>query len=211
MVEFVELTSVDSPEYNQAIEIYEEAFPLAERQPVSVIRHRISSGLYQAYVGRLEETGEVVSLAFLWPFKDSNFILLDYLAVKKSIRGQNVGSAYLASMIQVLNPQQKYLLIEVDNPKFAPDESEATRRIAFYQRNGAQLMKDLRYLLPPAQGNEPTEMMLMIFPNYKTPQIEASQVRDLIIQLYREAWERGMDDPYLNEFINDVADPIELV
>jgi len=211
MVDFVELTEVDSPEYSQAIEIYEEAFPLAERQPVSIIRHRISSGLYKAYIGRLEETKEVVVLAFLWPFKDSNFILLDYLAVKKSVRGQNVGSAYLISMIQVLKPQQKYLLIEVDNPKFAPDEDEATRRIAFYQRNGARLMKDLRYLLPPAQGKEPTEMMLMVFPQYKTPQIEASQVRELIIQVYREAWERGVDDPYLNEFINDVTDPIELV
>ena len=211
MVDFVELTEVDSPEYSQAIEIYEEAFPLAERQPVSIIRHRISSGLYKAYIGRLEETKEVVVLAFLWPFKDSNFILLDYLAVKKSIRGQNVGSAYLISMIQVLKPQQKYLLIEVDNPKFAPNEDEATRRIAFYQRNGARLMKDLRYLLPPAQGNEPTEMMLMIFPQYKTPQIEAYLVRNLIIQLYREAWERGVDDPYLNEFIDDVTDPIELI
>ncbi len=211
MVEFIELTEVDSADYRQAIEIYEEAFPLAERHPVNVISHRISTGLYKAYVGRLKETGEVVLMAFLWPFQDSNLILLDYLAAKKSFRGKSVGSSYLSKMSQILESQQKYILIEVDNPKFAPNEEEATRRIAFYQRNGAQLLKDLRYLLPPLQGDEPTEMFLMISPHYKTPQIEAALVRNLIIQLYREVLGRGLDNPHLNAFIDDVKDPIELV
>ncbi|MBC6423936.1 MAG: hypothetical protein GDA43_22020 [Hormoscilla sp. SP5CHS1] len=56
-----------------------------------------------------------------------------------------------------------------------------------------------------------TEMLLMVFSEYKNDTIAAQMVKEAIVQIYRELYRRDRDDPVLNDFIHDIQDPIVLV
>jgi len=73
-------------------------------------------------------------------------------------------------------------------------------------------MQGVRYVVPPLDGSSMiTEMLLMVFSEYKNDTIAAQMVKEAIVQIYRELYRRDRDDPVLNDFIHDIQDPIVLV
>jgi hypothetical protein len=149
---------------------------------------RITKGQNQLYTG--ESAGKVVFMALLWPLQGTDFILLDYMATHTDHRGKNIAAAFLQQMRTELEAQDKYFIIETEDPAFGANTEERTRRLAFYKRNGAEVLEGVRYILPALQGNEPTDMLLMIFPANVDTQIDASLVRSLVTQIYREVYGR---------------------
>ena len=158
---FTEVTDVDSKDFNVAMEIYSCAFPVNEQQPLDVVKERVRRGLNQIYVGR--DGHEITFMALLWPLKNTDFILLDYMATSVAYRGKNIGSYFLQSMREVLAGSNKHFIIEVEDPEYGENKEERQRRLAFYKKNGARELKDVRYVLPALQGGVSTEMKLMIF------------------------------------------------
>lgn len=207
-MEFREINQTDSSEFQQAMEIYREAFPANERHSLSTVVERVNRGLNRLYVAGLN--GEVTFLALLWPLKDTQFILLDYIATKANHRGKGIASAFLTTLRDQLINTRQHLILEVENPKFG-DPTEKERRVAFYKRHGARELEGVRYLLPPLAGSTPTEMILMIFPEYSDGKISGALVKNLIIQMYQELYNRQSDDDLLNTFINQIGDTIKLV
>ena len=103
------------------------------------------------------------------------------------------------------------MILEVENPKFGDRVQEKERRVAFYKRQGARELEGVRYLLPPLEGNIPTEMILMMFCEFSQENIDATTVRNLIIQIYRELYGREGDDALLVTFVDDIRDTIKLI
>jgi len=172
MIEFVEIKDTKHAGFAAALEIYADAFPSNERQQVELLKEKIDKGLSRLYVGYFGD--EVVFIAILWPLKDTEFILLDYIATKKSHRGQGIGTAFLNEICQMLKYNNKFMLIEVENYEYGSQREEKRRRVAFYQRVGAKVMQGVRYVLPPLDGSSiPTEMLLMVFPEYGNGTIDS--------------------------------------
>ena len=86
-----------------------------------------------------------------------------------------------------------------------------SRAERFYKRRGAKIMEGVRYLLPPLAGGEPTEMILMLFPESKNETLSSTVVKNLITQIYRELYGRPEDDALLGTFVHDVGNPIKLI
>lgn len=209
MVQFYEITTAIHQEFRDMLAIYTESFPANERHTGRVIRKRVNNGQYRAVVGRLPD--EVVFMALLWPLKNTDFILLDYMAVKKGYRGEGIGTEFMRHIFDILKMYGKYLILEVENPDYGNNTDQRKRRVAFYSRNGAVKMESVRYILPPLSGVDPTEMIMMILPEYNEGQISGKVVKELIIQIYREVYNRNEEDLLLNSFIHDIPSSVSLL
>lgn len=205
-MEFQEVKSTDSKDFHDAMEIYTEAFPASERHSIPVISQRVRDGLSKLYVG--SSNGEISFLALLWPLKGTEFILLDYIATKATHRGKGIASDFLVAQKGKLRDTKQYLILEVEDPKLGDEQK---KRVSFYRRHGAKELEGVRYLLPPLDGVIPTEMILMIFPDYKSEEINGAVVKNVIVQIYRELYERREDDTLLGTFVHDIGDRIKLV
>lgn len=208
-MQFKEINTVDSKEFNEAMEIYTEAFPASERHSVSIISQRVRDGLSKLYVG--SSNNEITFLALFWPLKTTNFILLDYMATKATHRGKGIASTFLKEVREILRNTHEYLIMEVENSEFGDKQKEKEKRVRFYKRHGAKELKGVRYLLPPLDGTIPTEMILMIFPEYKSEEIDGAVVKNVIVRIYRELYDRKEDDALLGTFLHDIRDRIKLI
>ena len=165
--------------------IYKEAFPLNEQQPIAVIKTRLQQSKEIVIAATIND--KVVGFGFLYDLKNTDFLLLDYLAIKENQRGQNIGGSLLTYLKQYASKIKKHLLMEVDDPKYGGEE----RRVAFYQKNGAYWLKDVKYILPALDGDNATEQILMIVPFGAKTTFNGMEIKRLAKILYRELY--GID------------------
>lgn len=122
-------------------------FPDDELKPVSSIEllydHNayLGMGLYEAAAASGESTTDrLLGYALFLTPPGQSTILLDYYAILEEYRDLGLGSFFLQEMKSHFRNVDG-ILIETENPAFAPNEEEAllrNRRNAFYSRNGAQ-------------------------------------------------------------------------
>lgn len=205
-VRFQQIHSSQHPATAAALAIYEEAFPLSEQIPRSRVEERIDSGIYELWVGQRGEA--VVFMAILYTLRDSDLILLGYIATHSEARNQGIGSRFFRRILEALQERDRYLLLEVELPNEADPMTQ--RRYEFYRRLGALFLQDVRYILPPLSGGEPTEMCLAIAPEYKTPTLAGDRVRQLLCQLFQEVYDRPLSDPLLQTCLQDVPETVYL-
>jgi len=203
MTVFSKILASDLPEMRDALEIYTDSFPANERHPADVIRERARDERYRVIVGR--EQNEIVFFAMLRPLRGSEFVLLDYMATKSRHRGQGVGAAFLKSVAGMAEVKGKFLLMEIEDPARGENREERARRVEFYRRQGAKQLQGVRYLMPGLSGGAPTEMILMVLPPCGEGEIDAMAVRRVVIQIYKELYNRDREDSLLNSFVNEIA------
>jgi hypothetical protein len=138
-------------EWNQDIEwwnIYLESFPVNERDSRQQIHFALESNL--AYAGRLQCDKQTVAITLIYPLNRIHCTYLHYFAVHNTQRGQNLGSRlllYLIKQSDLIN-QQKHgkslgLIWEIED-LYHSDEKERVlrqKRLKFYEKNGAKLLK----------------------------------------------------------------------
>jgi GNAT superfamily N-acetyltransferase len=188
-IEFIRVGAEDK-RFDGAIRIYEESFPPNERHPSSVIKGRVKSGKEEMFVGLLQ--GEVVLMALIWPLKSTDFILLDYIAVKKQYRGQSIGSRFMSRICDLPGYGNKIIILEVENPGFGENREQRQRRVSFYRALGALELSGVRYILPPLSGAVPTDMILMVLPMRQNTKLQGDLVRKIVLKIYGELY--GLDE-----------------
>lgn len=209
VINFNEITNTEHVYFRDAVKIYSESFPSNERHSLEVIKKRVTNKSYRMFIGHLNN--EAVFMALFWYLKNSNFILLDYMAVKEKYRNKGIGGRFVKNVFSILEEKNKYFILEVENPKYGDNREQRKRRVKFYKRLGAMEMKNTRYILPALSGGEPTEMLLMVFPKYTGGKISGKLVKSIILQIYREVYNRNEDDRLLNTFIHTIPDVVILI
>ncbi len=138
----MELVELELPEWE---EIYEkrmrEDFPENELKPFSAMKQMRKAGIYRAY-GLREEKGLLAYWCVLCDQKEKT-MLLDYLAIRKDLRGQGYGRKVISSLADNMNSGY-ILFIESENPEGAENAEEKAireRRIRFYQSCGCNLLR----------------------------------------------------------------------
>lgn len=115
-----------------------EDFPEEEVKPLEVIEDAFASGSYTAYVLEVDRS---VSAYASFISSDKDVVLLDYFAVTQGAgRGGGLGSRFIRELVREVNTGG--FILECEVPEMAANESEKMirqKRIAFYERNGAQL------------------------------------------------------------------------
>ena len=160
--------SVQTLSLSQIRAIYRERmrddFPPDELKPLVTIERALARNEYvcygaaegedvlaYAYFVKLKEDGQQAALlaaanaridtqkASFDGYGPAPYALFDYFAVRRELRGREVGSWFLQALIAGPLRGMECVLLEVDDPACAstPEEAEKrTRRLAFYLRNG---------------------------------------------------------------------------
>jgi hypothetical protein len=203
------LTDTNNIDFFDSIEIYKESFPSNERQPLKLIKERVEKGLSELHVGYLGN--EIVCIAFLWYFNDSEYVLLDYMAVIRKYRNNYIGGNFFKFLTQKAINEKKYLIFEVEDFQYGNNIEQRKQRINFYIKNGAYILQDIPYLLPSLDNTQPTEMLLMISPNYLNNQISKTKIQNLITRLYLELYNKSEKDILLNSILKKIPSKIVLI
>ncbi|MCX6013737.1 MAG: GNAT family N-acetyltransferase [Chloroflexi bacterium] len=207
--QFVVVTDTASKDFNQAIDIYHNSFIANERQTVDEVIHRIQQKLYIMTVLKINDM--VTGFSLTYHFKAERYNLLDYLAVKKGLRNKGFGSLLFShsyKQLTMLYPETKFLVIEVDDPEYGDSREKTIRvnRIKFYEKFGARIINNFKYYMPPmVNGSLPVDMRLMIYNDQQETKLDSTILKELLIALYRQCYNRKEDDVYLQKMLGDIS------
>jgi len=126
------------PSLEQLDRVYQEdlkaAFPPDELKSLAAIKFQWQeAGTYRPYCLFDDDGMGPVGTAFLWK-GGPGWALLDYLSVSPGWRNDGFGTEMLRLLPQV--EPGTVIILEIEEPAFAPDPAMAERRIEFYRRNG---------------------------------------------------------------------------
>lgn len=206
---FKQIVSTKDIYYADAMLIYQEAFPSNERQLLSKISERIAAGKSQLFVGIMDE--EVICMALLWDFSNTDFTLLDYMAVSEKHRNNHFGTKMFNFLVDKVKSNHKFLLLEVENYLFGNNREQRKKRVNFYLKNGSYLLDNVPYVLPSLDNSLPLEALLMIAPKYKSAHLKKSEIENLIKRLYQEIYEKSENDALLVSVLKNIPNKINLV
>ncbi len=211
-----QLLEYDSIEYREMTELYKISFPLEERAPIEIMDARFQAKGHQVYITKQKtaEHEKTIAFAVVYPFQNVEKIcLLDYFAIDPTLRGQGIGSEFLQMLFQELIEKQRirYILIEVDDPRYGTDTAIRTKRVQFYKRLGCKEIDSVRYYLPSFAGRLPIEMILMIYPHPQKNQFLASQLKTLIRELYVVKYHQKSDLPLLLEILTTIPSKLQFL
>ena len=115
-------------------------FPAAECKPFAEIRRLLEAGVYEPLL-LTDDAGARLAYAWQVVLPGQRTALLDYFAVRCDLRGSGVGTAALQLIRDYYALRVQDLLLECEHPAEAPDPAVARRRIGFYLRAGACLVR----------------------------------------------------------------------
>lgn len=194
---------------DEIFKIYEASFPSNERQTLETLKIRLKEDKEVLFAAKIND--EVVGIGFLFDILGSDFLLLDYLAVKENHRCKQIGEKFFRFLKDYANLKHKHLLMEVDDPGFGEDKALKLKRIAFYQKNGAFCLKDVKYILPALDGTNSTEQILMIVPYNSKSEFSGTEIKALVKLLYSELYEIQGDDKNLSKINESVSEKVEVL
>ena len=174
--------------------IYEDSFPASEREPAEVILESVLRGVGMAF--RLRREGMTFGIATTHLLRDPAAVFLVYLAVAHGERGRGAGRELFeaawesgAARLRSEGLPPLGLIWEVDPPDPAAADAGARRsRIAFFQRNGGQLL-GRPYRQPPVNGVTAVPMSLMFRPVEGEGTPSPKEIEALVRAIYFEKYE----------------------
>lgn len=151
------------------LDLYETAFPQIERIPVSsmlrgIRRVEFGEPARSEYLAALDDTGVFVGMAQWTMNPDFGAAYLGYFAILPDQRSRGLGAQFYRLLFDRVSRCGALLLaFDVEQPERQSNPTAceiATRRIRFYQRQGAGLVKGLEFFY----GDPPMRQYVMIHP-----------------------------------------------
>ena len=205
---FSEVKDASSREFEAAMDIYIASFQENERRPRASIIEMLNCERCHLIVGDTRDG--IVFMALLYPLNGTSFLLGDYLATMEGNRNLGIGEAFLRYIFDEMKTMPfNHFLIQIENPHDGCDEMK-NRRLNFYKRLGMKEMTDVRYILPPLQGPKTTDLRLMINPREDELFLEGEIVRNLVIRMFGELYDRHEGDEFLMRTLESIPKLVRL-
>jgi GNAT superfamily N-acetyltransferase len=199
------IDDLDTPLGQEALAIYEQAFPETERDPVENIAASLKNSDPETAVSHfraLIDQDAVVGFTYFSSYKEYYLGYLKFIAVRAELRGKRYGPLLVKDAIRQLRADGRRatgwpylgLVLEVERPEATENEQEREireRRIRFYQRNGAVMIENLDYVAPPVAPGQPSLpfhlMVLRAVPKYGMQRwLRPTAVTALLVEGYGE-------------------------
>jgi ribosomal protein S18 acetylase RimI-like enzyme len=153
------------------LDLYETAFPPDERVLVSfilkVLKDKALGQAQQYHLLAALDAKTLIGMAMYELFLSSCVALLWCLAIAPDERSRGWGGQLYEKILEQLNRTNAAMLIEVEIPEEMHSDQErqlAQRRIEFYRRQGARVLRGVRYMQYVGQHQPPIPMHVMVHP-----------------------------------------------
>jgi GNAT superfamily N-acetyltransferase len=190
----IEAILVPSPNiaecWNAAASILKVSFPAEELGSTFSMFAELSGPNRDLWIDRYDNTRAVaVTSALGTPAAD---VLLELLAVEPTVRSSGLGARFLRSLIAQCRAP---IILEVEDPEVLVT-SDASRRIAFYERLGGVVIPDsVGYAMPNLQSRHGTlPMRLIEMDEERAKELRGPALRDLVTAIWTAAYARPQDD-----------------
>lgn len=211
MVNKIELTRIFAADTKSSImeglfKIYNEAINISEQKPRMLLEKMLKDSNYYFYVSVVNE--QVIGFAILYSPINSDYCLLEYIAVDDSLRGQGYGGKIFDALTEIFSSRS--MVIEIDSP-FEDSEDSAIRlkRIEFYKSHGSRLVQGLNYILPMGGLHTP-EMLILLHSNIYNESIPKEKLSSWLTDIYVSVYGCGAGDERLSSMLCDLPDDIIL-
>jgi len=172
MLTFVDIGDPTDKLFDAWLDLYQASFPPEERIPASdfvrLLREKAAGTRPNSHIQAvLDQSGEFVALLRYDLGKEPGIAYLWYLAVDPAARGGGIGSECFSEVVRRAEEGRlRAVVFEVEIPEHFdnPERREfARRRIEFYRRQGALVLRGIRYIqqLP---GQPPIPLHIMVRP-----------------------------------------------
>lgn len=153
-MKLVRLKNISDTFFQEAWELYEDAFPFEERRQFDGQCIVLQNDSYHFNV--LIDNNQFKGFILWWDFETYKYI--DHFATVVKERNKGLGKLILNKFI---NHTDKSIILEVELPTSNINE----RRIKFYERIGFKLNQHY-YEIPPVQKDQvPLQLLIMSYPN----------------------------------------------
>jgi GNAT superfamily N-acetyltransferase len=203
------LLTADDPRLKEVSRIYIQSFPADERKPFQLLKQQVSSGKSRLWIATAN--GEVLLMALYSQLSNPDFSLLEYMAVSPKARNQQVGSQFLAFLLNQFRDSGQYLLLEIEHPEQGDNQPQRKKRLDFYLSNGAYLLQNVPYKLPSFGSIQPIDMLLLIAPQYGNGQIPGALVQSLARSIYTDLYGKKPHNTDLASFIDKIPENVHLM
>lgn len=213
-ITFDNLTNIE-----QALEMYDQAFPIEVREPHSIFIESLNypslraPNSYRFVVGY--EGDQLVSFATGHYFADANFGFIVYIAIDPNVRSKGWGSETLSKLEELLNQDAisagnsalKAIVLETEKIEMVHTEGEkedCIKRNRFFERNGYKQLKEVVYIQPPLNAGE-NSVPLNLFIN--SHDISQQEIAEFIQVMYREKYflVNGIDKKILSNCLEKMG------
>jgi predicted N-acetyltransferase YhbS len=194
-----DLSPSSSGEWQQFIELYDEAFEESEQEPVEIIRERLLTGRYLLEVAQ-DASNEIVGFYLLDRATDPDYVILTFLAIRAAFRNQGLGSQICRHIFESYSSTPgKWMLIEAED-----------RQSIFYGRLGAKRLA-IDYAIPHFDDSDDmtaTHLMLVIKPTIPD-QINGDILRRIIEHIFMDGYHVKRDDRRLTTLLEKIPDSVK--
>ena len=189
----VELTTPQDDLLLPWLDLYETAFAPCEKVLVSehlkILREKAGGKAGNHHLLAVQDSrGAFAGMLRYQLLPEAGAAFLWYLAIEPRLRGTGLGSKVYRELLQRVDDGViKALVFEVEIPELQDHEDgrqAARRRIEFYRRQGARLMRGIDYLQFVGSHQAPTPMHLMVHP---LQELTAAQAFALAKAVYQDA------------------------
>jgi len=159
---------------------FEQDFPYNERKPLEHLIELYQKGRYSIILAKHEMFNKIIGYAFV--YNDEKTLWLDYMAIEERFQNAGYGTLLFNRIMGLKSPNKPGMYIEVEKP--GPDDSknsDAARRIRFYERLGAQRLP-IDYELPTEVG--PFPMFLYFKPAQNAKMLPAEEMKQSIESVF---------------------------
>jgi GNAT superfamily N-acetyltransferase len=183
--------------------IYEDGFPPHLRSDFAALVGSRQEGEFALALMRGSRPCGFVMLRSLG---ETGWVFMRYFVVDRQLQGHGLGGVMWDQLTARLGADASTLLVfdveDPDEPGCGEAESRIrSRRIAFYQRNGAHVLPARGYRTPVAGADHRdwTPMLLLTAPLPGGPPVtDAGQARAVVSAVYRYRWQLPPEHPQVS-------------
>ena len=190
----------------QAKRLFQDAFPqIADAaEKISSILERPTEHGYSAALIMLERgMDRVDAFAFVLHFPHCKSVFLDYIAVRRSIRGGGLGTVLYEAVreyCQDVGARGLYMEVQPDDPQLTPDPAmlqEARKRVRFYEKYGVRTIVNTQYSEPV--GNPPTTAYLLFDGLGRTDPLGKDEVKEAVRMILTQRFASVATEEYVQK------------
>ncbi|MDD3320854.1 MAG: GNAT family N-acetyltransferase [Paludibacter sp.] len=186
MIEFHRIENTDNPYFTHLYDLYTGVFPKYERRSWAGLDMELNKEK-QFCANALIENHEFIGLFNYWVFE--KFYYIEHLALAPKFRGKRKGTIALEIFKELASIP---IVLEVE----MPNNSEAIRRIKFYEKSEYKVISHY-YAQPPYEGDGFLIPMIIMSNDIHFTNTHFEQIKDTLYKkVYRfiEPNDRGLDD-----------------